>query len=162
MIWTLVKAIISAAVIVAVAEVSGRIPRLGALLLTLPIVSILAFIMTWTKEGEMTTISQLARETLVLVPLGLPFFIPFALANRTGLSFWPTFAVGVLLASITIGLWFRFGPSPPASPNRDALENKDGNERTCRGQQRGRESFSAKGSSIRTSISRKRLPTPSR
>jgi hypothetical protein len=120
MIWTLVKAIISAAVIMAVAEVSGRIPRLGALLLTLPIVSILAFIMTWNKEGEMATIVQLARETLVLVPLGLPFFIPFAFANRTGMSFWPSFAVGVLLASITIGLWFRFGPSPAGSPSRDA------------------------------------------
>ncbi|HUG67140.1 MAG TPA: hypothetical protein VMM76_05290 [Pirellulaceae bacterium] len=111
MVWTLIKAVISAAVIVAVAELSGRFPRLGALLLTLPLVSILAFIMLWTKEGEMTTITQLARETLVLVPLGLPFFIPFALSDRTGLTFWPSFAMGVLLASITIGLWFRFGPS---------------------------------------------------
>ena len=113
MIWTLVKAFVSAAVIVAVAEVSGRFPRLGALLLTLPMVSILAFIMLWTKEGEMTTITQLAKETLVLVPLGLPFFMPFALSSRTGLSFWPSFMVGVVLASTTIGLWFRFGPGPP-------------------------------------------------
>jgi hypothetical protein len=118
MVWTLLKAVISAAVIVAVAEVSGRFPRLGALLLTLPLVSILAFIMLWSKEGEMTTIAPLAKETLVLVPLGLPFFIPFAISARTGLSFWPSFAVGVVLASITIGLWFRFGPSPPASPSR--------------------------------------------
>ena len=119
MIYTLVKAIISAAVIVAVAEVSGRFPRLGALLLTLPLVSILAFIMLWNKEGEMTTIAQLAKETLVLVPLGLPFFIPFALSDRTGLSFWPTFAVGILLATITISLWFRFGPTPPMSPKNE-------------------------------------------
>lgn len=118
MIWTLVKAVISAAVIMAVAEVSGRFPRLGALLLTLPLVSILAFIMLWSKEGEMTTITQLAKETLVLVPLGLPFFVPFALSNRTGLSFWPSFVVGVLLASITIGLWFRFGPSLSAIPSK--------------------------------------------
>lgn len=117
MIWTLVKAAISAAVIVAVTEVSGRFPRLGALLLTLPLVSILAFIMLWTKDGEMTAVTRLARETLVLVPLGLPFFIPFALSNRTGLSFWPSFAVGVLLASITIGLWFRIAPTTgPAVP----------------------------------------------
>ncbi|MEO8494255.1 MAG: hypothetical protein ABI614_04240 [Planctomycetota bacterium] len=122
MMWTILKVFISAAVIVAVAEVAGRFPRLGALLLTLPIVSIMAFIMTWTKEGEMTTITQLARETLVLVPLGLPFFIPFALSNRTGLSFWPSFVVGVLLASITIGLWFRFGPSPPASPVKETSD----------------------------------------
>jgi hypothetical protein len=113
------KAVISAAVVVAVAEVSGQYPRLGALLLTLPVVSILAFIMAWTKNGEMTAITQLARETLVLVPLGLPFFIPFAFSNRTGLSFWPTFAVGVLLASITIGLWFRFGPSPQTWPSNE-------------------------------------------
>ena len=115
MFWTILKVFISATVIVAVAEVSGRFPRLGALLLTLPLVSILAFVMLWTKEGEMTTIAQLAKETLILLPLGLPFFIPFVVSDRTGLSFWPTFAVGVLLASITIGLWFRFGPSPPAS-----------------------------------------------
>jgi hypothetical protein len=105
---------------VAVAEVAGRFPRLGALLLTLPIVSVLAFIMTWTKAGEMATITQLARETLVLVPLGLPFFVPFALSNRTGLSFWPSFAAGVVLASITIGLWFRLGPSPPSQPQAPA------------------------------------------
>ena len=103
-----------------VAEVSGRLPLLGALLLTLPLISILAFIMTWTKEGEMTTITQLARETLVLVPLGLPFFIPFALSDRTGLSFWPSFVTGVMLASITIGFWFWLGPSPTKSPSQDA------------------------------------------
>ena len=110
MFWTLVKATISAAVIVAVADVSGRFPRLGALLLTLPIVSILAFVMTWHQDGEMTTISHLAKETLVLVPLGLPFFVPLAFSDRTGLSFWPSFFLGVILASCTIGLWFRFGP----------------------------------------------------
>lgn len=124
MIWPLVKASISAAVIVAVAEVSSRFPRLGALLLTLPLVSILAFIMLWNKEGEMTTIAQLAKETLVLVPLGLPFFIPFALSNRTGLSFWPSFAVGVRFASITIGLWFRLGPTPSVSPRNDGAQVK--------------------------------------
>jgi hypothetical protein len=67
--------LISAAVIVTVAEVSGRMPRLGALLLTLPLVSILAFIMTWNKEQELGTIAVLARETLVFVPLGLPFSV---------------------------------------------------------------------------------------
>jgi integral membrane sensor domain MASE1 len=119
MIWLITKALISAAVIVAVAEVADRFPRLGALLLTLPLISVLAFIMTWSKQGDMNTISQLARETLILVPLGLPFFIPLALASRTGLSFWPSFVVGLMLASITIGLWFRFGPSPPEAPSAD-------------------------------------------
>jgi hypothetical protein len=47
---------------------------------------------------------------MILVPLGLPFFVPFAMANRTGLLFWPSFAVGILLASLTIGTWFWFAP----------------------------------------------------
>jgi hypothetical protein len=110
--WLIVKALISAAVIVAVAEISGRMPRLGALLLTLPLVSILAFIMTWNKDHEMTTITSLARETLILVPLGLPFFVPFAVADRTGFSFWPSFQLGVLCASMTIGCWFWLAASP--------------------------------------------------
>ena len=105
MTWMIIKTIISAVVIVTVAEIAGRVPKLGALLLTLPIVSIIAFIMTWNKNHDMSTISQLARETLVLVPLGLPFFIPFAFANRTGWSFWPSFVSGLALASITIGIW---------------------------------------------------------
>jgi hypothetical protein len=46
----------------------------------------------------------------VLVPLGLGFFVPFAWAKTWGLGFWPAFAAGTALASITIGLWFWLGP----------------------------------------------------
>ena len=108
--WTLMKATISAAVIVAVAELSHRYPRLGALLLTLPIVSILAFVMSWQQQHDLPAISRLARETLILVPLGLPFFVPLAFADRMGLSFWSAAALGVVLAALTIGAWFAFGP----------------------------------------------------
>jgi hypothetical protein len=44
--WTLVKAIIAATIIVMVASISQHFPRLGALLLTLPITSVLAFVMS--------------------------------------------------------------------------------------------------------------------
>lgn len=116
MLTLIVKTLISAAIIVAVSEIAGRYPRVGGLVLTLPVVSIMAFVMTWTKQGEMATITTLARETLVLVPLGLPFFVPFAIANRTGLSFWPSFALGLVLASLTIGAWLQYGPSPANQP----------------------------------------------
>lgn len=108
--WTIGKTLIAAGIITAVSEVGNRFPRLGALLLTLPVVSILAFIFTWTGQRDLPAISRLARETLVLVPLGLPFFVPLAFAPRLGLSFWPAFVSGVILASVTIGLWFWLGP----------------------------------------------------
>ncbi len=110
MLWNVVRAAIAGATIVAVAELSRRFPRFGALLLTLPIISILAFVMSWTQHHDLASVSRLARETLVLVPLGLPFFVPLAFAERLGLGFWSAFAAGVVLASATIGFWLWFGP----------------------------------------------------
>lgn len=80
MFWLIIKALISAIVIVAVAEISGRYPKYGALLLSLPFVSMLAFILTWSKQGEMVTICQMARHTLILVPLG--FAVLHSVCNR--------------------------------------------------------------------------------
>ncbi len=52
----------------------------------------------------------MAKETLILVPLGLPFFLPLALADRLGLSFWSAMLAGLIRASITIGAWLAYGP----------------------------------------------------
>lgn len=106
------RAIIAGLVVAGVSGLANRFPRLGALLLTLPIVSIVAFVTVWNKEQDMTTVSRLARETLVLVPLGLPLFIPIAFSERLGLGFWWALAAGVVLASATIGIWFWLGPQP--------------------------------------------------
>lgn len=110
LVWNIARVAIAAITIVVVAEVSKRYPRYGALLLSLPIVSILAFLLSWYQHHDLPAISKLARETLILVPLGLPFFLPLAFATRLGLDFWPAFAVGILLASITIGTWLLLTP----------------------------------------------------
>ena len=109
------RAVIAGLIVAGVSELAERFPRLGALLLTLPVVSIVAFIAVWQKEQDTSTISRLARETLVLVPLGLPFFVPLAFAERLGLGFWSAFLAGFVLASATIGLWFWLGPQAPTS-----------------------------------------------
>jgi hypothetical protein len=106
----LLRGAIAGAVVVSVIAVSSRSPRLGAFLLTLPVVSILAFLMTWHAQADLDRVSRLARETLVLVPLGLPFFAPLAFASRLGLNFWSAFFAGLVLASVTVGLWLWLGP----------------------------------------------------
>ncbi len=106
----LVKTDIAIAVMVAVSELSHRAPRIGVLLLTLPLVSILAFVMSWQRHHDLPAISRLAQETLILVPLGLPFFVPLAFAERLGLGFWSAGGLGVILAAATIGIWFAIGP----------------------------------------------------
>lgn len=106
----ILRAVIAGLTIAIVVEVANRLPRVGALILTLPLTSVIAFIFAWVTYQQIDTIARLSRETLVLVPLGLPFFIPLALADRLGLNFWIAFLLGMALATTTIGLWFRFGP----------------------------------------------------
>ncbi|MEX0715618.1 MAG: hypothetical protein WD066_03490 [Planctomycetaceae bacterium] len=109
--WQLIlRGVIAGLVVIGVTELGRRFPRAGALLLTLPLVSIVAFVSAWTKYRELPPISRLAQETLVLVPLGLPFFVPLAFAERWGLGFWSAFGLGLLFAATTIGLWFWLGP----------------------------------------------------
>lgn len=110
MLWNIVRVVVVAITVVMVAELSKRYPRYGALLLSLPIVSILAFLLSWFQHRDLPAVTRLARETLVLVPLGLPFFVPFAFAARLGLDFWSSLAAGVALASLTIGAWMWLAP----------------------------------------------------
>jgi hypothetical protein len=108
--WNILRVAIAAATIVAVAELSKHYPRYGALLLSLPLISILAFTFSWFQYHDLPAISRLAKETIVLVLLGLPFFLPFVFARPFGLGFLGCMATGVVLASVTIGAWMVFIP----------------------------------------------------
>lgn len=108
---TIFRGVVAGLIVIGVTELSAKSPRFGALLLSLPLVSIIAFTMTWLKFGDIGVISPLARETLILVPLGLPFFVPLAFSQRLGFSFWSAFVAGIVLATICIAAWFRFAPT---------------------------------------------------
>lgn len=96
---------IAAVIIVVVSDLSKRFPRYGALLLSLPLTSLLAFLFSWFQHRDLPAISKLSRETVVLVVLGLPFFAPFAFAEQLGLGFWACLGLGVGLAAATTGAW---------------------------------------------------------
>ncbi|MDH3583025.1 MAG: DUF3147 family protein [Phycisphaerae bacterium] len=110
MTWMLTKGLIAAVIVVGVSEVSNRHPRLGGLLLSLPIVSLIAFAFTWQQHHDLPNLSRLARETVVLVLIGMPFFLPIALAGRLNLGFWPAYFAGIVLAAASIGAWLWLGP----------------------------------------------------
>ncbi len=107
--WNILRVALVAVIVVAVAEISKRSPRLGAVLLSLPLISLLAFTFGWMQHRDLPALSKMARETLILVPLGLPFFIPLAMADHFGWGFWPAFMAGVVLTSAAIVGWLLLG-----------------------------------------------------
>ena len=104
----ILRVAIAAVTIVAVSELSKAHPRYGALLLSLPLTSILAFGFSWQQHHDLASISRLAKDTLILVPLGLPLFVPLALASHYGWNFYAAFLAGILCACITVGGWLVF------------------------------------------------------
>jgi hypothetical protein len=109
--WMLIaRGIIAGSVVVGVTVLAQRHPKWGAFILSLPLISFIAFLSAWQQRHDLRAISQVARETLVLVPLGLPFFVPLAFAERMGLRFWWAFGLGLLLAGVCVGLWLWLGP----------------------------------------------------
>ncbi len=87
-----VRIAISVVLLTAATELGLRYPRVGGFILSLPLVSIVAMVMSWSRDHDIAAVSRLARETLVFVVLGLPFFVPLAFAQQLGLGFWPAFS----------------------------------------------------------------------
>jgi len=99
----LAKVLVSALVIAAATEVAKRSPFWGALLIALPLTSILA--MSWlyvdTRDNQLLT--QFARDIFVLVPVSLVFFLPFWLEEKTRFGFLANMALG--LALLAVAAW---------------------------------------------------------
>jgi hypothetical protein len=106
----LANALLMGLIVAAVSEVARRFPRLGSLILTLPLVIPAVFVVMYLRDGCLPPISRLARETLILIPLGLPFFVPLALAQRVGLNFWAAMGTGMGLVALTVGGYLLVAP----------------------------------------------------
>lgn len=110
MVKVLLNALLMGLVVAAVSEVARRFPRLGSLILTLPIVIPAVFVVMYLRDRNLAPVARLARETLILIPLGLPFFAPIALAPRLGIGFWPALAAGLSLVGLTVGSYLLVAP----------------------------------------------------
>ncbi len=113
MIYYLVKLLLSAVVIVVVSELSKRSTTLGALLASLPLVSILAMIWLHIETGDNAKIAELAGGIFWLVLPSLALFVILPAMLRAGWSFWASLgiasAVTVLLYVAELWLLPRFG-----------------------------------------------------
>ena len=97
MLYLAMKAIISGAIIAFVSEVAKRSPGIGALFLSLPLISILAFIWLWFDTSDKEGIAALAQSTFWFVLATLPMFLLLPGLLRNAVSFWAALALSCLV-----------------------------------------------------------------
>lgn len=102
MLLYVLKVGLSAAIIVAVTELSKRQAWWGALLASLPLISILSMIWLYVDTGDLAKVSAFASGVLWLVIPSLALFVLLPLLVRAGWGFWPGLIAGCVA---TAGLY---------------------------------------------------------
>ena len=102
MIYLIVKALLSGAIIAAVSEIARRSPGFGALVASLPLVSVLGMMWLWRDTRDPERLAAHAGATFWFVLPSLPMFLLIPLLLRKGVGFWPALLAG---CALTIGLY---------------------------------------------------------
>ena len=97
MTYLILKAILSAIIIVAISEVARRSPGIGALISALPLIAVLSMIWLWRDTGDADRMAQYAQATFWYVLPSLPMFLLIPVLLKRGVAFWPALGAGCLL-----------------------------------------------------------------
>lgn len=107
--WQLIlRGLLAGLIVVAVTEIARLWPRLAAIILFVPLVPPLVLLSMYMKDGDAAAVSHLSRQSLLLIPLGLTFFVPMAFAPMLKIPFWIAFAGGVGLMTAAVGGYLYF------------------------------------------------------
>lgn len=92
--YLLLKAALSGIIIAIVSEVARRAPGLGALVASLPLISVLGMIWLWHDTQDTARMADHALATFWFVLPSLPMFLAIPLLLNRGMTFWPALAIG--------------------------------------------------------------------
>lgn len=99
----ILKIAVTVAVVVAVSEIARRSSFWGAMLASLPLTSLMAFVWIYAETGDAQTVAILSRGIFWLVLASLPLFALLPVMLGSGWSFWPSLA---LACTLTAGAYF--------------------------------------------------------
>jgi hypothetical protein len=99
----LLKVLISALLIAAVSEVARRSSVVGALLASLPVTSILAFVWLYRETGDVAKVAALSTDIFWLVLPSLTLFLLLPVLLRQGWGFWWSLAGSCAATALAYG-----------------------------------------------------------
>jgi hypothetical protein len=94
MLYLAMKAVLSGLLAALVSEIAKRSPAFGALVASLPLISVLAVIWLWRDTGDAARIASHMEATFWYVIPSLPMFLLIPAMLRGGFTFWPALAAG--------------------------------------------------------------------
>lgn len=101
----IIKVILTAVLVVAISEIGKRSSIAGAILASLPLTSLLAFIWLYLDKHENEPVAQLSMDVFWMVIPSLAFFPLFSYLLRQQMSF----ALAMIIsAGITCGVYYLF------------------------------------------------------
>ena len=101
LIYNIIKVVISAILIALISEVAKRSTFFGAILASIPLVSVMAMIWLYIDTHDSAQVVQLSRSIFWLVLPSLVLFITFPLLIRLQLPFYNALGTAVILTVIT-------------------------------------------------------------
>ena len=104
------KALLSGALIAAIAEIGKRLPTVGALVASLPLVSVLGMILLWHGRPDAENMARHAEATFWYVLPSLPMFLLIPALLKRGIPFWPALAAGCALTMLLYLAMIWIGP----------------------------------------------------
>jgi len=110
MLYLLLKAVISGAVVAAVSEIAKRYPGVGGLLASLPLVSVLGMIWLWRDKPDAANMAAHATATFWFVLPSLPMFLLIPALLKTGWPFWASLLAGCALTILLYSAMVLAGP----------------------------------------------------
>ena len=103
MTYYLVKIFVSTVLIVVISEIAKRSTFIGAILASVPLVSVLAMIWLYIDTKDVTRISNLSISIFWLVIPSLTLFLALPLLLKQGLNFYLSIGISIVL---TVGCYW--------------------------------------------------------
>ena len=101
MIWYLIKVVLSAILIVLISEISKKLPLLGSLIASLPLISVIGMIWMYGEKTDTEKIASHSVGTFWYVLPSLPLFLLLTwIMRKWGISFPIALGIGVVLTGV--------------------------------------------------------------
>jgi hypothetical protein len=108
--YLLIKAAVSGAVVAAVSEIARRYPGWGGLIASLPLTSLLAMIWLNRDKRDTERVAELSVSTFWFFLPSIPLFLVLPALLRSNFGFWPSLALCVIGTLALYAAWFWAAP----------------------------------------------------